>query len=281
MPTNLPCKEKTRELRFREMANSVLKHSEHERQLINLMNKLRLDEERVINSFLEYNMDIKAFDNEVYDSIANRFVLHIHNILEGSFHQKRQDEIIRLLEKIKPSNVIDIGFGVPSRFVRDLALKNKLFKTTLCDLYEDAFKFAKVLLEQWHQNWHEMISFKKTDMNNVHLIGDFDVYLFQESIEHVQDPTTCLKKYVQLSPPSAKFILYLPINAPIPAHFIVWNSHLEAETWLGDCGLKIEEQIHIKPNESIDLFADVLGNDYYNVLFSCTKLNQHERINPC
>lgn len=257
--------------KLRELVNSVLRHPLYRVQLTELKNKLGLTESEIIQGFLDYNMDIFAFDNEVYDSVVNRYVLHVHNLLEGSCHQDKQKTIIDLLAQIKPKNVVDIGFGVPSRYVQKLVLESHAFKLTLCDLYDMAFQFASALLNQWDPAWQKIISFKQADMKDVHLIGEYDTYLFQESIEHVQDPTACLKDYVKLSPHDAKFILYLPINAPIPAHFIVWEDDNAAELWLESCGLKIEKKIYIRPNKKVDLFAESLDIDHRNIVFLCSK----------
>lgn len=108
-------------------------------------------------------------------------------------------------------------------------------------------------------------------MQDVNAIGDYDTYLFQDSIEHVPDPTNCLKDYVKVSPQHANFILSLPIGPLIPAHFIEWQNDEEALQWLEDCGLKVQQYEKIWVNPAVDLFAEPLGSDHHNLIVLCAK----------
>jgi 2-polyprenyl-3-methyl-5-hydroxy-6-metoxy-1,4-benzoquinol methylase len=161
-------------------------------------------------------MDVYSFDNEIYNSLSNRFVLHIHNLLNGSWHQERQKTILQLIQIAKPTTAIDVGFGVPSRYMKELVLMNGYPKLTLCDFSDSAFQFATVLLDQWDSKWQEVISFKQVDMNDVEAIGKYDTYLFQDSIEHVADPASCLKKYVELAADTATFYIFSSHRAAYP-----------------------------------------------------------------
>ena len=197
--------------------------------------------------------------------------MHIHNLVIGSWHQQRQDVITQYIKEAKANTLADIGFGVPSRYLKEVILRNKTCKTTLCDLFDSAFDFASALLEQWDSKWQETISFRKADMNNAYEVGNFDIYLFQDSIEHVEDPTKCLKSYVNLSPKKAKFIFSLPIGPKIPVHYIAWQTDYEAKLWLQECGLKIIKETPVWVNPEVDLFAEPLGGEHHNLIVSCTK----------
>lgn len=251
---------------------SVLNNEHHKENLTKLRNKLGIGEEQIIQSFLDYNLDIFGFGNEIYNSISNRFILHIHNLLEGSWHGERQKAVIKLLNTIKITSAIDIGFGVPTRYIQNLVLPSKAPKTTLCDLFDTSIQFASALLEQWDKNWYDTISFKQADMCNVEEVcGDYDVYLFQDSIEHVEDPTNCLKQYVALSHKHSYFILSIPIHPIIPAHYIEWKDDEDAIKWLKECGLVVLNKIVVKTNPQVDLFADSLGPEHHNLIVLCAK----------
>lgn len=252
---------------------SVLHNPFYKKQLYGLMSKFNLTEENIIHSYIDYNLDIFGFGNEIYGSIANRFILHIHNLVIGSWHQERQNVITQYINETRPETLVDIGFGVPSRYLKELILPNKTCRATLCDLFDSAFDFAGALLEQWDLKWQEIISFKKADMNNAHEIGNFDIYLFQDSIEHVGDPTRCLTEYVKYSPAHANFILSIPIGPLFPRHYIAWLNDMDAYNWLERCGLTVLDKKSVWVNLEVDLFAEQLGEDYHNLIVLCSKSN--------
>lgn len=252
--------------------DSIFEHSTYGKQLESIIAKLNLSKEHIINEFLHYNLELSdSIGNEVYRPIANRMVLHIHNLIPKSWHQDRQNTITELIKKISPNNTIDIGFGVPTKYIQDYILQNQNIKLTLCDVYDSAFQFAEALLDQWSVTWRNQINFKKLDLNTQEHVGDFDLYLLQDSIEHTIDPTSYLKNCVLLSPSSAAFIVSLPIGPIFPRHFYAWHTDEEAINWLGECGLKIEEQRSVTVNPEVDLFADQLAPDYHDLYALCTK----------
>lgn len=265
--SNKDCERKTK---LRQLVLSVLDDPLHQQHLNFLMQSFGLNKEDVIDAYFAYNYNIYSFGNEIYNSIANRIVLHIHNLLKGSWHTERQKIITNMISEINPNTLIDIGFGVPTQYIKDITLRNRTPLTTLCDLYDTAFQFSTALLSQWDKSWQEVITYKRIDMQNVSGIGDYDLYLFQDSIEHVNDPTDCMKKYVKTSPKSSTFILSLPIGPLIPVHFIEWGNDQEAFNWLNECGLKIKQSQKVWVNPAVDLFADPLGNDHHNLIVLCT-----------
>lgn len=144
----------------------------------------------------------------------------------------------------------------------------------LCDISQTAIDFAKKLLKLWSPTWSETISFIKEDMNNVRkLVGNYDVYIFQDSIEHSTHPTECLKQFVELSPSHSKFILSLPIGPLIPMHYISWKNIKEAKEWIKECGLTIIESYQAKTNKGVDLFAEELDSYFLNYIILCSKLD--------
>lgn len=255
-----------------KLLNTVLTGDRHCREIEHLIFRLGLSKEEIIKAYVDYNLDIHAFGNEIYGSLANKMVLHIHNLMKKSWHQERQDCILNYVEKINVKNIIDVGFGVPSRYVKDLILAEKKSFLTLFDLAIPSIQFASCLLNLWDISWNETVSLKQGDMCDVNSVGKFDAYLFQDSIEHVPNPTNCLKEYVKISPEKAFFILSIPIGPIIKAHYMAWDSDEDAMSWLNSCGLRIIESQSIWINPNVDLFAEQLGQDHHNFIVLCEKI---------
>lgn len=252
--------------------NSVYHNPQYKMQFQIIENALQLSEHQILTEFLNYNMDIfQPIGNTIYSSLANRVVLHIHNLLEGSWHIERQKIISNIVTFTKVKKIADIGFGVPSLYMKNILETNINFSLHLCDLYQSAFDFAKILINTWHSQWKKFITFTKTDMDKIEYMGDFDMYIFQDSIEHAQQPTEYLKHLVEKSPCHSQFLFSLPIGPIFPRHTIAWETHIEAQEWLAQCGLAIvfEKNVYVNPN--VDLFAEQLTPDYCNYITLCKK----------
>ena len=259
-----------KEQKLREFAKSVLEYPEYTEEIEYLLSKLKLSKEEVIRAYVNYDLDIFAYENEIYESLAMRMVLYLHYLLKGSWHQDRQDSILRMIEKIKPESIIDMGFGAPTKYIRYYVLKNKV-KTTLADLYGSAFEFSKVLFDYLNPSWNEFILFKQIDMNKHEYPGDFDCYIFQDSIDHVNDSTKYLNKLVKESPSDSRFIFSLPIGPMMSVHTINWDTEEEAIKWLEDSGLKILDSDKVFINPDVDLFAEQIKEELYNLIVICKK----------
>ena len=261
-----------KETKLREFAKGVIEHSEYKAEIKKILGKLGITEEEAIQDYVNYDLDVNAYSNEIYESLGMRMVLHLHNLLERSWHQERQQTILEMLSGLENvKSIVDMGFGVPIRYVKEYVLKNKNLKLTLVDMYDSAFDFSRVLLDSWSENWRDQIEFKKLDMNSHEYVGDFDVYIFQDSIEHVEKATEYLSKTVKLAPKSAKFVLSLPIGPKVPSHFISWKTGQEAGEWLKKCGLTFGRSKKVYVNRDVDLFADNLGGLFYNWIVECER----------
>ncbi len=261
--------EKTKKLKY--FAQSVLDNPNNNNELNILISKLGLTKEEIIDSYVKYDLDIFAYGNEIYDPIAMRLVLHLHNMLPESWHIERQNTINQFIQDSKPSSIMDIGFGIPSFYIKK-ALKKKTFKIELSDLCESALGFARMLLDIWDNNWQNVVEMTCQDMNETSLKPPkHDIYIFQDSIEHVADPTNCLKQFVKNSHLDAKFLLSLPVGPITPIHYIAWDSTSEITNWLRDCGLKIISSRTISVNPKVDLFAEQLNFNYDNFVVLCSK----------
>lgn len=270
-PTSLADQRSIKAEKLRKFFYSIIDSEQYKPEFSSLMKSFNVTKKDMEDAFLFYDMDIFGFDNSIYATIENRFVLHVHNLIKGSWHQGRQETIVEIINKIQPKSLIDIGFGVPSLYVRELVINKKILKVTLADYCSSAIHFSKALLELWDKNWNEMLSLAQVDMNHVELIGDYDVYMFQDTIEHATNPTGCLKKYVRMTPRNAQFIFSLPIGPIIPVHFMEWLSDDAAICWLEECGLKTTFKKTIYINPEVDLFAEPLGIHHHNLIVLCEK----------
>lgn len=261
---------KIKEQKLRDFANSVFDYLQYKEEFQFLLTKLNLTKEEVIQSYVNYDLDIFEYENKIYESLPMRFVLHLHNILKGSWHQDRQNTVLEMVRSTKPKSIVDMGFGVPTKYLREHVLKQKI-KTVLVDLYESAFRFSEALLDYLEPKWRSFILFKKLDMNTQKFIGDFDCYIFQDSIEHVKSATKYLTKTVKLSPTNAKFILSLPVGPWVPVHTISWDAPEDVKKWLDGCGLKIDKMSEVHVNKKVDLFAEQFEKEFYNLIVLCSK----------
>ena len=100
-------------------------------------------------------------------------------------------------------------------------------------------------------------------MNTHKLPGNFDCYLFQDSIEHVKDAKKYLTKIVKASTNKSNFILSIPIGPRIPSHTISWDTSKDAVKWLKECGLNILDSRKVYINPKVDLFTDN-PKEFYN-----------------
>jgi len=260
-----------KEQKLREFTKSVIEDSRYKDEIEYLLRCFNLTKEQLIQEYVNYDLDVFNYENEVYEPIAMRLVLHVHNLLDGSWHQDRQNAILEFLNKIDFDSVVDIGFGVPTKYLRSYLANKSTKKFTLIDLYDSAFDFAKALLSKLSNSWDKNINFEKVDMNTMKYVGDYDIYLFQDSIEHTIDPTAYLKKTVSSSPNNSKFILSLPIGPAMPCHYIEFKEKESAIKWLEDARLKIEESKEVFVNPKVDLFATDFDEEFYNLIVLCSK----------
>jgi hypothetical protein len=260
-----------KEQKLREFAKSVINDPIYKEEITYFLRYFKLNEEQLIQEYVNYDLDVFDYENEIYESIVMRLVLHIHNLLNGSWHQDRQNTILEFLKKIDFETAVDVGFGVPTKYLRNYLINKSTKKFTLVDLYDSAFDFAKVFLSKLSSSYDKTINFKKVDMNDMKYVGDYDVFLFQDSIEHTKDPTAYLKKTVSLSPKNSKFILSLPIGPAVPSHYIEFKDKETAIRWLENSNLKIEESKDVFVNPKVDLFASDLDDEFYNFIVLCSK----------
>lgn len=238
---------------------SIIKNTLHNpiytHEFKTIFEKLGLSKSRIIKAAIEYNSGPDTFENNIYSSLANRAALHINSLITGGWDDEKQKIILQLIQMVKGQKIIDMGFGVPTLYIREYILKQKSRKLTLLDLYKPAFIYAKELLNYLAYNWKSTISFRHGDLNKFVDTKDYDVLIFQDSIEHVANPTECLKTIVSNAKPLTKFIFSIPICPLIPLHNIAWSNEEKVKNWLNKCGLFVEHFHVVHSNPEVDLFA--------------------------
>ncbi len=248
------------------MANEDLKEKAlkiiraNENLFRDIYKKLSLTEEQVLDVFIYYNSAVEEIDNSIYESLEIRAAMFIEYLIKGSWHEERQDTLVDFLNYCHPGSIMDIGFGAPTKYIREYVLKSADIKLTLVDKFESAFSFAEVVLDSWQPGFRNQISFEQVDLNSPKYLGDYEAYIFQDAIEHSSCPKEFLTLNVKESPPGSWFIFSLPIAPVIPCHFISWDKVDDALTWIRNCGLKIIRQEQVFVNPDVDEFAKDLGN---------------------
>jgi len=242
--------------RLREIANGV--YLENKLELDGILKKIGVSRDELIAQYIEYNEDISVFSNEIYGSMVQRAVMYLHNLNHYSYHHERQKETKRLLDNLGVSSVVDIGFAAPYSYMKDIVEKGDK-NLTLLDVDSSAEKFSREVFKKINSDFENYVSFREYDMNSGLHPGEFDCYLFMDSIEHARDPTKYLEYVVENSPRDAKFVFALPISDIVPCHNIAWKNVEEARRWLDKCGLKILEESILTANPDVDLFAEEVG----------------------
>lgn len=250
---------------------SVIDSECYRKEFEEILLRFSISRDDIVCEFLNYNMDVYSHDNDVYKSQAIRVVLHIHNLIVGSWHIERQEAVCRLIRKANPSKAIDLGFGVPARYVREM-LGQGSYQLTLCDYDQSAGDFAEELFNIWGYKWRNNIEFFCANMENVKAcVGDYDLYISLHSIEHVNDPSTCLRNYVELSSPKSQFLIEIPIGPITPEHNMAWADINEAKLWLKSMGLRILDTHTTYVNPAVDIFAEPHNFNYGGFLALCAK----------
>lgn len=244
-----------------ELKSKALKIINDNLSLFQIINKkFSLTNEQVLETFIYYNSGVEEIDNSIYDSLEIRAAMFIEYLIKASWHQERQNILIEFLNFCNPKTLIDIGFGTPTKYVNEFVLKTEYIKLTLADKFDSAFDFAEIVLESWQPSFRNQIAFKKVDLNYPQYLGDYEAYIFQDTIEHSTNPKEFLTLNVQASLPNSWFIFSLPIAPIIPCHFISWSNKEDALNWIESCGLKIIKQKQVFVNPAIDEFAKNLGD---------------------
>lgn len=258
---------------------AVLHMARHAMQSLRLQPELRclqrelcVTSEELMQAFMLYDEDVYAYGNEVYDSVAIRFVLYLHNHIEGSWHIERQEILREFVSYLGPSSLVDIGYGVPGAYVRTCLFADKDCHITLLDKYASARRFSASLLNKWSKEWYKKITLGEIDLDHENNgLSPFDAYIFFDSIEHASEPDKAFERIVTSAPPHAAFILSLPVGPRVPVHFKEWATEEHVFCWLQQYPLSIIKTERTFPKPEVDLFAKSLGGSFHNVMVLCAR----------
>lgn len=267
-------------LALTKAAQDILNNPYNTEYLQKLINVLGLTRQAVLEAYLKYDMDIDSYGNEIYESLAMRFAMYLHLFLSGSWHQERQNVVTGFLNKINPSSIVDMGFGIPSNYIFTYVQpaislgEQPVVSLKLVDLYESAIVFAQAVLNHSSSragDWRQYVSFEVLDMNQHPYPGDFACYMFLDSLEHVQKPAEYLRMLVEQSPDDAHFIFSLPVCGPVPVHTVDFPTDAAVLSWLQEAGLCVDEVEVVEINPDVDIFIDLDEFPLHNLLILCSK----------
>lgn len=255
-----------------QLLDKVLTNPRDSEEIRYLQEKLNISREQVVAAWVYWDFAIRTYSNDAYDSAALRLVMHLHNRLPGSWHEKRQWVISKYLRDIAPQSICEIGFGVPQNFVKEF-LGRKDIRIFLGEFEETSLSFARTLLPYWDPHWENKISLEIFDMNKDALPSGYQAIVFQDSIEHADSPTETLQRYVEAADLGAYFLFSLPIEIenPIPEHHICWKSEQDILTWLKSAGLNPIAHEAILMDHEKDLFALSLHPEFREVAILAQK----------
>ena len=260
------------EEKVEKLFNTILSDKRYLNEMEYLQSGLSVTKEQIIASWLYWDTAIRKYSNEVYSSEALRIVMHLHNYLVGSWHEKRQEIVLGYLKNIGSKSICEIGFGVPQKYVKEF-LNVEGVKVFLGDYEKSSLHFAEKLLNFWNKDWQRKIHLAIFDMNTDSLPSGYNTYIFQDSIEHAINPSEILNKFVDATPKNTNFIFSLPIEIknPIPEHNIFWKNEEEVFDWLKKSKLEIVASDTIKMNKEVDIFSLSLHPDFREVVVLARK----------
>ncbi|MFA6158766.1 MAG: hypothetical protein WC763_04075 [Candidatus Paceibacterota bacterium] len=253
------------EAKVRKLAEETI--SLHRADVESLCASLGTNVEEVIGAWVAWDTGINDYSNSIYSSNATRIAMHLHNFIPGNWHDKRQAEVLKLISDIAPKRIADVGFGTPQRYVTEYVLQKDL-SASLLDFDQESLDFAGSYLDTQSKNWRKQVSLRKYDMNSGEAIGDFDLYLFQDSVEHADDPSKYFSSAIVRANRGSYFVLSMPIevNRAVPEHNIFWKSTEDALGWVRGHGLEIRGWSEIRMNPDLDLFAKHLHPEFKEIL---------------
>lgn len=249
--------EEKRELLERSI-HEIISHNVFRDEFEYIQNLLNISTESFIRKSIDYDLIPNIKGNDIYDDIVVRFIIYSKQFLINSHHYEKQEIVFNFLKKIKPGRAIDFGFGSPglfSRRLQDCSIK----EMTLVDFQNAAFRFAEIVYDyNLKKGWEKSFHFVKRDLNEYKYFGEYDAYIFMDSVEHIKNPESFLSSLINDSADGSNFIFTLPINMPCSRnteHTIEWANKEEALKWLQSFGLKIIECVPIYFNMSGDIWA--------------------------
>lgn len=241
-----------------------------------LLDHFKISVDELKKEVLAYTLDKddELYGNEQYREIAARLTLYFHNLVHGTYHHNRHNLVLSFLRKARPKRFIDIGYGSPGSYLFSYLQENTEAAVVLADQDRSAEIFAQQVFLNEAPKLLNRVHFLTYNMDSQKYPGDFDAYLYLDSVEHTKSPTNYLKKVVQRAQPRSHFIFSLPIceGADEIFHYYEWLNDEDAKKWVTDTGLKILDEGFAYPNPAVDFFAELIPGGYHNYLVLAQKL---------
>jgi SAM-dependent methyltransferase len=241
-----------------------------------LLVDFKISVEQLKKEVLAYTLDkdVDNYENKQYQKIVARLTLFFHNLVGGTYHRQRHNLVLSFLRKVKPKTFIDVGYGTPGLYLLDYLKEDSIATVTLADQDKSAEEFSTQVFLNEAPELLSRVKFMTYDMDSQKYPGDFDAYLYLDSIEHTQKPTEYLQKMAHESKHGSHFIFSLPVckmKGLENFHYAEWLSDDEARKWVQDAGLKIIDEGTAYPNPEVDYFAELVDGGYHNYLVLAKK----------
>jgi ubiquinone/menaquinone biosynthesis C-methylase UbiE len=252
----------------------------HRVMFAKIFTKYDVDQTKLKQAFFDYNLSLgedyvggNAFYSEIYASL----VLMIHGFAKESYHEIREQTAQKLITASGGTRIAEIGYGYPSPHIIELLKESSVQSYDLLDFDEKINTFSKDVITDMSPENTSKVSTKNYNMDDMTSPGDYDTYVYLDSMEHAKDPTAYLQMLVASTKQDARFVLSIPVmsleNNPIEKfHNHEWKTIGDSRKWLEDNGLEIIEENVAITNPDIDQFAKFLPQKkLVNHLVLCKK----------
>jgi hypothetical protein len=262
----------------KQYKNILSSNSELAERIECIAQKLGVETDIFLKGIFKYDIELGTYDNTAFEDIAVKGAMYFKQYIPDSFHIERHNilaDMVSSCTNIK--SLIDIGYGAPGKYVRDILKEKRDVSVTLADRFESSRLFSEALFSCLDLEWKNKVTLKEFDMNNMKAPGVFDLYIFFDSIEHTKDPDGFFQLTVNNAPKGAYFILSLPIghselsggSNKEPMHYVEWLSVKESKEWVKSFGLKIIREEIARPKKG-DFWVEV-KEDFYNYIVKAVK----------
>lgn len=174
-----------------------------------------------------------------------------HNLFQRLWHTQKISLAKKLLSQIKFKNCLDVGCA-SGYMISEVSRTFPNAKYFAIDIYDKAIEYAKKLYP--HIEFKVASAAKLPFKNN-----SFDLILFYETIEHVQNPKECLAEMKRVLKKEGSLILTMDSGSWLfKLVWFVWENskgqiwkrahlhpfhHRELEQLIKDAGFKIKNKI--------------------------------------
>ena len=239
----------------REAISYFLSDADNAEIIRHIESRLGISKKYIENSYCRYAMDSLTSSNEIYNDVGIHVAMWIEYQAQNGLHEKRQFVVLNELERWQPKTIADVGFGGPTKYLRDYVLSRSLTTATLFEKYQAALDVGRTVMDYWSSQYAKKVQFELHDMDQDPPIEGFDCYLMLDSIEHTSNPTRYLAETVAAAHEDAIFLFHIPIGPLIASHSIAWANQCDAKNWLVATGLLVGHTEIILPNISVDHFS--------------------------